>query len=381
MGFTFTSDESPPEAHRYSGLRFQITHCYVSLFRPTETWDSPEYARKAPINVNRYMTDIMNCPGKTGAHVLDTLVKQFGRVGVYTDECCGGVGDGGGENEGMTGVHATLEGRTPDYVRRRCMGHLPWRVADAGLREMDASFDNLFKVTTGIGTYLHDGVTWNRLKALAVQPVVNGGLGLYTDGSPEFARMFARSPPSSITERPETTARLLEWLLPREMVLRRLVVKDHEQRNLHDRTFIAALETLKSDRERVLRRIAYVLLKKSLFLFYYIESKKSIVDTGDVFTELVQRASDIISSLRADERTLTLLGITPEMLAAEGLVDDGTLNWVEMTVMCADGMTDAMADALMDDCLKFHQLVSMKMQTHLELTAANMNRTTWMAAR
>ena len=162
--------------------------------------------------------------------------------------------------------------------------------------------------------------------------------------------------------------------------MRRLVEKDHEQRNLRDRTFIAALETLKSDRERVLRRIAYVLLKKSLFLIYYIESKKSIVDTGDVFTELVQRASDIISSLRADERTLTLLGITPELVAAEGLVYDGTLNWVEMTVMCADGMTDALADALMADCLKFHHLVSMKMQTHLELTSANMNRTTWMAA-
>jgi len=42
------------------------------------------------------------------------------------------VGDGGGENEGIVhGMHAQLEADVPGYVRRRCLGHLAWRVTDA----------------------------------------------------------------------------------------------------------------------------------------------------------------------------------------------------------------------------------------------------------
>ena len=82
------------------------------------------------------MCDLANCVGKTGTDVLGVLVQQWARFGLYKSDCVAGVGDGGGENEGVGGIHTLLEREMPDYVRRRCFGHLPWRVADQGLDAM-----------------------------------------------------------------------------------------------------------------------------------------------------------------------------------------------------------------------------------------------------
>ena len=379
-GFTFASDESPPEGHRYSGLRFQITHVYLVLFQPPEQWERTEYIAAPPICVERYMTDIVNCPGKTGPLVVEVLEKQFARIGLYPDDIVGGVGDGGGENEGMHGVHAVYERRSADYVRRRCFGHLPWRVADSGLEAMTA-FGNVFKATRAVGTYLHDGCTWNRLKALAVQTVANGGLGLYTDGGAEYAHMFQTSPPTSMEDRPETTAELFKWIMDREIDLRKLVKKDQETRTLNNDAAKTALSTLQNDEHRMFRRIGYVLLKKALYLFYYIKGKENIA-LHDSFSELIDRARALIPTTRVDTRVLELMGMTQDELdRSRDLTEDATLNWVEVCVTLADDVTDAWADSVMDTCMSFHQQVSLKMATHLSLTALNMDRTTWLAAR
>ena len=37
------------------------------------------------------------------------LEKQFEAKGVFRAECVGGTGDGGGENEGATGIHGLFE--------------------------------------------------------------------------------------------------------------------------------------------------------------------------------------------------------------------------------------------------------------------------------
>ena len=71
-----------------------------------------------------------------------------------------------------------MEGNVPDYVRRRCFGHLPWRVTDAGISEIPH-----MKNTQMLDTYLHDGITWSRLAAIAAQPRALGGLGLMAEGS------------------------------------------------------------------------------------------------------------------------------------------------------------------------------------------------------
>eukprot|EP00973_Karenia_brevis_P001746 237924-Karenia_brevis.AAC.1 len=148
VGFSFVSDESPPKSAKYSGLRFQITWVYIVIFADTHEWDSPAYENELPL-----------------------YRRNSGRA---TNCCCSsGVGDGGGENEGCNGVHALLERRDATYIRRRCLLHLPWRVADQGLLEMT----DVFEDTKAISAYLHDGSTWARFKALATQPTAAGGLG------------------------------------------------------------------------------------------------------------------------------------------------------------------------------------------------------------
>ena len=377
-GFSFTSDESPPEGNRYQGLRFQISHAYVVFFRDRSSWDDPEFANTPPCVARRYMTDIVNCPGKSGPVVLDVLSKQLSRLNLFLGECVAGVGDGGGENEGTSGIHSLMEDRRPDYVRRRCFGHLPWRVAGAGLNEMD-SFNELFRGIKAISEYLHEGVTWNRLKSIAVLPPAEGGLALFADGSPEYAFYFTTSPPRNMTERPETTAELLKWLQPRESVLRRVVTQDHETRNLSGQSNILARATIADRKACVFRRIAYVLLKKALYLFYYIEAKKRI-SVHDDLTTLIDEAAHNITSVSIDDRVLEHIGTTAADLAVAGVHHD-VLSWVEVAVLMTDGVTNEYADEIMAECLQFHQRVSMRMHTHLVLTAANIDRSTWLSAR
>ena len=109
------------------------------------------------MRVSRYLCDIVHAPGKTGSDLITYLDKQWDRLGINRFECVNGVGDGGGENEGFNGLHNLLETTRGDYVRRRCFGHLPWRVADACL---DAQGSDYTKVKH-IMTYLRDGTTWS----------------------------------------------------------------------------------------------------------------------------------------------------------------------------------------------------------------------------
>ena len=154
-------------------------------------WDLDEFASSMPISRRKYLCDIINCTGKTGDIVYEALVKQWGRLNLYPLECAGGVGDGGGENEGTHGVHSHIEQVNAAYVRRRCLLHLPWRVADQGLIEMGEVFD----LTKAISDYLHNGSTWMRFKAIATQPIAQGGLALCTEGDAVYAIMFGKSPP------------------------------------------------------------------------------------------------------------------------------------------------------------------------------------------
>ena len=102
-------------------------------------------------------------------------------------------------------MHDLLEQQNPTYVRRRCFGHLPWRVCDAGLDELDVSGEDLYTKSKAIMTYLHDGVTWMRLKAFAVRPPAEGGLGMMVEHSTAYVDFFGSAPPTVMDERPETS--------------------------------------------------------------------------------------------------------------------------------------------------------------------------------
>ena len=102
------------------------------------------------------MCDIVHVPGKTGADLLKVCDKQWAVFNLNRFGCCNGVGDGGGENEGFHGIHHLLEHSQNDYVRRRCFGHLPWRVADACLDAMGEDHAKLHSICN----YVRDSTTW-----------------------------------------------------------------------------------------------------------------------------------------------------------------------------------------------------------------------------
>ena len=111
------------------------------------------------------------------------------------------------------------------------MQHLSWRVADAGLDCMDANDS----ATTSINVYLRDGVTWSRLKSICHRPRSEQGLGIFAESSREFVKLFERSPPGLVDQRPECVGEFLEWLIPRQATLAKLVEKDLTQRDLRKR--------------------------------------------------------------------------------------------------------------------------------------------------
>ena len=150
----------------------------------------PQYDERAPVNVERYLLDIVNCPGKYGATVTDCIEKQLGRIGLGRYDVFSGSGGGGGEHEGANGIHAAFEEAVPGYVRRRCLAHISWRSAEAGFPKMGSVREGW----TAISRHLHDGGVWARLKIAAIAPVDYGGLALYVQGSPQYAAVFGNAP-------------------------------------------------------------------------------------------------------------------------------------------------------------------------------------------
>ena len=117
----------------------------------------------------------MHCPGKQGTDVSQVLEKQLGRIGLNCYDVVSGSGDGGGENEGHSGIHSHFENLCPGYVRRRCLPHIAWRTADQAIRASELDYKALC-------SYFGEGITWTRLRELAVRDPRDGGLGLFTDG-------------------------------------------------------------------------------------------------------------------------------------------------------------------------------------------------------
>ena len=165
-GAALVTDESPPSMPRFRGLRFQVTALYFGTFLDLSVWQqSPE----PQILATSILCDICHSPGKKGVDVQRILEKQLGRLGLNCYDVCSGTGDGGGENEGQHGVHAYFENLSPGYVRRRCLSHIAWRTCDVAIRVSSLSYKNLV-------SYLTDGITWFRLRQIAITPRDLGGL-------------------------------------------------------------------------------------------------------------------------------------------------------------------------------------------------------------
>ena len=138
-----------------------------------------------------------------------------------------------------------------------------------------------------------------------------------------------------------------------------------------------AEKALNSKREWALLHVAFILTKKALFLFYYIK-KHSHIARHTEYVTLMERATNIITTKRLDEHVLKWMKLTPEASAAAGVTRDDEFHWIEVVLMAS--FTHDEIAANMEACLEFHATVSLRMATHLQLTAKNIERTPWLAA-
>ena len=346
------------------------------MFEPVSAWGDSRFDSDMPFTCEQHLCDIVNCPHKTGLEVMKVLDKQFVQKGLNRAECNGGVGDGGGENEGINGIHAIMESEVPSYVRKRCLDHIAWRVADAGVAEMGQHAEHL----QAINTYLRDGVTWKRLRAIATQSVASGGLGLLQEGSRDCQALFGKAPPTLVDGRPECYWVFTKWLVPKQTLLAKMVAKDLETRDLKMKQAPVALASLTSRMECVLRHIDVVLLKRSLFLHHWTNAHKHIIHTTD-FASLMDKAYKMITSVAVDSQYLELADLTWVELHDVGWSSQTQLPWVHVQVLLIPGMSADEYESVMPDVMAYHTKIATRMATHLQLTAENISRTTWLSAK
>lgn len=216
--------------------------------------------------------------------------------------------------------------------------------------------------------YLRDGVTWSRLKMISTHGQDVGGLALMSFGSASYHEFFKQAPPTMIDERPECTVMFLKWLLPRQFVLRKLVERDLSTRSLKMYQARDAIATLSSEEACVLRHVHYVLLKKSLFLFYWIEGHPYIAEHTSM-DALVERAVNIIKDTKVDEYILEYMGCTMEDLRTQAGWDETTeMHWVETVVHSITDLPREQRGQYLEVCMDCFRMLSLKMCAHLQLT-------------
>ena len=154
--------KAPSESHRFKGLRFQITFVYLLFFDDVRTWEHPRFDQEYPFRREKHLCDIVHAPGKSGTDVMKLIDLQITRKGLSRPELVAGVGDGGGENEGCQGVHALIQATNPSYCRRRCLSHISWRVADAGLSETQNQGRTLLSINVSLSETARRGPVYKR---------------------------------------------------------------------------------------------------------------------------------------------------------------------------------------------------------------------------
>ena len=245
-----------------------------------------------PLRNERYMLDRCHVPQKDGPTTATVVGKQLQRPGLSFADINSGTGDGGGENEGEGGLHQHFEADNPSYVRRRCLPHIGWTVAKAGLKMVDC------KVHDNICAYLTEGVTWFNLKSIACAPILEGGLGYCKMGDEMYNTLFGKAPGSIDDDRPESAAIFLTFLRGRERVLARCAEIDLTVRDLGEKAKRAAA-AMADATGRLERSILAELLHRSLYLCK-IGNCVGRLASEMTFEDLVSKASGRITDLACD---------------------------------------------------------------------------------
>ena len=323
LGLGFATDESPPSQVRFNGLRFQVTLVYLPLVPPRKDWELGIYDQRPPLHRESHVLDIAHCPSKHGQAVMEVLRKQFARIGCFTMDLLVGTGDGGGENEGRRGIHATLENENPGYTRKRCMGHLSWNVTKALLDAMP----EVEKEVQCIAAYLSDGITWSRIRGLVTRSRADGGLGLMEPLGREAQDFFQESCGAVVDGRPESVYNILRFLGSRELVLRQAVGQDLERRNL-GQDARSALEALESPQGKARRIVACELLRRCLWLHWHTLNNPHILEHM-TFQGLADKWALMITNTEVDDDILERFGMTSAEFDA---MDAAPPTWMDVVL-------------------------------------------------
>ena len=92
------------------------------------------------------------------------------------------------------------------------------------------------------------------------------------------------------------------------------------------------------------------------------------------FTSLVEKMKDIITSTRIDDVFLENMHVTMDELYALGWNDDTQLTWIEACLLMIPGMSRDVVQDKLPICMKRFESISIRMATHLQLTADNIDR-------
>ena len=219
--------------------------------------------------------------------------------------------------------------------------------------------------------YLHDGITWTRLKSLATQPTSVGGLSLFSEISRECVDIFSKAPPNIIDARPETDMLFLNWLGPREEVLSKCIMRDSEQRTLSDMELV--LKTLGDQQARMERMCLAELLFRGLYLHRFAMKYGHIMNPEANTTppKLIETAATLICSASCTNEFCQSLGFTLEDVIARDQIHQP---WCKL-LTAHFGLED-----LDLSVSQFHLKVSIRMAAHLKLTLENISQPHWWAA-
>ena len=276
--------------------------------------------------------------------------------------------DGGGENVGHGGIHAQLEESNPSHVARRCTGHMGWRDCDQAI-----AAGGTLKTDSTLAAYFCDDVTWQRLQALATKSICDGGLALFREGSNEHHAIVRAAPSAILDGRPESHYNFLKWLHDKSHILERLASKDIADRRLKS-VPPETLASLKSKPDCVKRSVLCEVLHRCLHICA-VGNKKRHIAAETTFRELVESEVKMILALDLTDHSIANLGATRQLIADKQWHPQ---SWVQLAVLLIYDDERA-AEIALPEALDFHRRVSTRAATHLQLTAANILNTQWLA--
>ena len=235
-----------------------------------------------------------------------------------------------------------------------------------------------------IASHLHKGSVWARLKLVATASVDYGGLALFVEGSPGYAAVFSKAPPTVIDTRPQTDQEMAEWLVPRMHVLSRLIEHDRQRAraSLNDedveesKAAQLSRQSFADEAFRIRVPICAEVLRRALYLHRwanahpYVAARTSLPSLFDKALTLVTDVATV------DDEFLAVNRLQRATLLARGWTE---LGWVEVAVrQCLHPDARRCADVL-PDMLAFHLSVATNIAAHLQLVFTNVIRTSWLA--